>query len=350
MSTSEQLEREAEQTRAEIVSMLDELRSRMTPGQIVDQIVDFARDSTGGQFFQNLRRQVAENPVPLTLVGAGLAWFMLAGRNGSRRSLGETRYGVESDFAAEESGDYYGTAARYESVGERPSSPGITTRAKETASGVAERAKEAAGGVAERAKDAGARVSEMTSSVADAADSARHSVASAASSAYEASAERARRAADFLASSGSSLRHGSAKAGRSLARFVQEQPLVVAGAGLAIGAALGAMFPSTKAEDELMGEASDAVKRRAKDSAATQIERGKNIAGRVWEEAKEEAGKLGLPLGTARSDEDRPSGENMYRVSFEDVPTADISEATDQPSESDGSREDIEAPRSRDAI
>jgi ElaB/YqjD/DUF883 family membrane-anchored ribosome-binding protein len=339
MSTSEQLEREAEQTRAEIASMLDELRSRMTPGQIVDQIVDFARDSTGGQFFQNLRRQVAENPVPLTLVGAGLAWFMLAGRNGSRRVLSESRYGVESDFATEESGDYYGTTGRYEPVGERPSTGGITTRAKEAASGVAERAKEA-----------GARVSDMTSSVADAAGSATESVVSAASAAYEASTERARRAADFLSSSGSTLRHGSVEAGRNFARFVQEQPLVIAGAGLAIGAALGAMFPSTRAEDELMGEASDAVKRRAKDTAAAQIEKGKNIAGRVWEEAKQEAGKLGVPLGTVGSDEGQTTGENMYRVSADEVSTADIPEGIDQPAGPDGSRENAETPRSRDAF
>jgi hypothetical protein len=189
----------------------------------------------------------------------------------------------------------------------------------------------------------------MTSSVADAAGSATESVVSAASAAYETSTERARRAADFLSSSGSSLRHGSVEAGRSLARFVQEQPLVIAGAGLAIGAALGAMFPSTRAEDELMGEASDAVKRRAKDTAAAQIERGKNIAGRVWEEAKQEAGKLGVPLGTAESDEGQ-TGENMYRVSADEVPTADIPEGIDQPAGPDGSREGAETPRSRDAF
>ena len=42
--SSEQLEREAERQRAHLSATLDELRSRITPGQLVDQTLDYVRD------------------------------------------------------------------------------------------------------------------------------------------------------------------------------------------------------------------------------------------------------------------------------------------------------------------
>jgi hypothetical protein len=83
MSTSEQLERETEEERARISETLDELRARMTPGHVVDRLVDYASDSSGGMFFRNLRQQAVDNPVPVALVGAGVAWLAIAGRRAS---------------------------------------------------------------------------------------------------------------------------------------------------------------------------------------------------------------------------------------------------------------------------
>src|SRR3977135_1935288 len=80
MNASEQLERETEKERARISETLDELRARMTPGHVVDRLVDYATDSSGGMFFRNLRQQAVDNPVPIALVGAGLAWLAVAGR------------------------------------------------------------------------------------------------------------------------------------------------------------------------------------------------------------------------------------------------------------------------------
>ena len=78
---SEQLKQEAEQSRAQLAETLEELRTRITPGQVVDQFVDYAGDSGAGEFFRNLSRQAVNNPLPVTLMGAGLAWLMLAGKS-----------------------------------------------------------------------------------------------------------------------------------------------------------------------------------------------------------------------------------------------------------------------------
>ena len=87
---------------------------------------------------------------------------------------------------------------------------------------------------------------------------------------------------------------------------------MLAGAGLAIGAVLGAMFPATRAENELMGEASDSIKRRAKEAAEEQIGKGKQLAGRVWEDAKQEASRMGFSASgdAASAEPSQSAGEN----------------------------------------
>ena len=47
---------------------------------------------------------------------------------------------------------------------------------------------------------------------------------------------------------------------------------VVAGVGVALGALLGAALPSTATEDEVMGEASDGLKRKAQALAHERVE------------------------------------------------------------------------------
>jgi hypothetical protein len=71
-------------------------------------------------------------------------------------------------------------------------------------------------------------------------------------------------------SSTSEIRNrGSASARqRSFGDFCSEQPLVLPGLGLALGAALGAAFRSTASESWLMGESSDELKEKAKDLAS----------------------------------------------------------------------------------
>src|SRR5438874_12629951 len=84
--SSEQLRREAEHSRAQVAGTLEELRTRITPGQVVDQLADYAGDSGAGEFFRNLGRQAVNNPLPVSLMGAGLAWLMLAGNSSSTRT------------------------------------------------------------------------------------------------------------------------------------------------------------------------------------------------------------------------------------------------------------------------
>ena len=86
-SQSEQLEREAEETRSQLSGTLEELRGRMTPGRVVDQLIDYTRDDPAAEFLRNLGREVRENPMPLVLIGIGIAWLMVASSRTSRAAI-----------------------------------------------------------------------------------------------------------------------------------------------------------------------------------------------------------------------------------------------------------------------
>jgi hypothetical protein len=66
--------------------------------------------------------------------------------------------------------------------------------------------------------------------------------------------------------------------------MLDEQPFVVGGLGLALGAALGAMLPSTEAENRLFGEASSRITTKAKNVASEQYDRVKETLQDVADE------------------------------------------------------------------
>jgi len=177
--SSAQLEREAERRRAELSATLDELRSRITPGQLVDQTLDYARDGNIGEFVRNLGRDARDNPLPLALIGAGIAWLMIA--NGRRPAP------VPGDAML------------------RP----------------------------------GGTVSELADQASDRVSTAYHDAA-------EAAAGMAHRVSE-----------NTSAAGRGLLGYIREEPLLLAGLGIALGAALSAVLPSTRAESRATGQTSD---------------------------------------------------------------------------------------------
>ena len=77
----EEILAEIEQTRLEMNSTLTAIEHRLTPGQLVDQGLDYLRSSGANEFVQNLGGQVKHNPLPVALVGLGVAWLMATGRN-----------------------------------------------------------------------------------------------------------------------------------------------------------------------------------------------------------------------------------------------------------------------------
>lgn len=340
MTTSEQLEHRAEVTRAKIADSLTELRDRLTPGQMVDQALDYARDGRLGEFFQNLGRQAVNNPVPVLLVGVGVAWLAMSANRRPRPfrrsdfASGAARTSREAarsarDFtnrASQSASDMADSAAGMartagstvsswsDRAGEAASEAwrsarGTSSAVADRASAAANRASSAGSSMVHRASAAGSSlaggVSSAASSVASAGSSvvggvssAASSMASAASSAYESTAYGVRRTASVLSRSAGAVANTTVSSGRSAAGFLKEEPLVLAGIGLAVGAAIGAALPITDVENRYMGPRSGALKRDAATAAEQTWEKGRDVAQDVaekaWSEVKHAAQEEGL--------------------------------------------------------
>ena len=153
-SQSEQLEQEAEVTRWRLSQTLEELRGRMTPGQAVDQLLDYTRNGPAGEFLRNLGREVRENPMPLVLIGIGIAWLMIASSRTSRAAIANAADSVARK--ATDIGNATGAAASR-----------ATEWGQQTAGRLSDRASNVATIVTSRTGDVAARAREVSGQLAD---------------------------------------------------------------------------------------------------------------------------------------------------------------------------------------
>ena len=211
------IERKIDATRADMRATLEALERRFSFDRLVDLTVGRIRER-GGEFAGNLTDTATQNPVPLLLVSLGVGWLMLTSRRGRR---------------ADDSGSY------------------------STSRGYRERM----GAVRERAVHAADEASGAVSS-------ARETVKHAAESSREALRSATQSSRDTIGQTAESLREGASRAASiareqvdyargGVDRLLQEQPLVLGALGLAAGAIIGALLPTTEQEDRLLGEPRD---------------------------------------------------------------------------------------------
>jgi Protein of unknown function (DUF3618) len=242
MTSSVQLEREAEQTRSQLANTLDELRACMTPEQVVYQIADYARDGVGAAFVSNLRHQAINNPMPIVLIAAGMAWLMFGSRMQSNGHVAEHASNCVGDAATD----------------------------------AFNKARDVAAATGEIVSETAANISNAASDLKEGAKARTESVKQSASMAYDTIAENTRRTVAAMADSSNSLGRRTLATSGPLLNFCQQQPLVLMGIGAALGAAIWALLPKKNTEDRsmggtedcLMGE-SDALRDRAQDDAAS---------------------------------------------------------------------------------
>jgi gas vesicle protein len=80
---------------------------------------------------------------------------------------------------------------------------------------------------------------------------------------------------------------------RKAAGVAQENPIGLALGSVAVGFVAGMLVPSTRVEDEKLGEVSDQIKEKAKETAQEAAERGKQVAQEAAQSAKETAQQSG---------------------------------------------------------
>ncbi|MDB5370957.1 MAG: nutrient deprivation-induced protein [Roseomonas sp.] len=302
-----EIENDVERTRARVSETIDALRDSMSPGQIIDQVVDYARGSGGADFVRNLGTSVRENPLPVMMIGAGIGWLMLSGSN----------RGPAYQPARRPAEPLTALPPMNSQPTSDTSGPSATTRLTEAASS----AKNTVGGTMSSAHgmvgDTLASTRETVAGAASAtADAASRMGSQVASAAGYASDEVRRRRHDVTHAAAQGYATASDSAGRMAERardgwhrMSVEQPLLIGALGLAVGAALGALIPRTQAEDRLMGEASDAMTRQlseatqeqyaeAKEAVSEHLDEAKQAVAAAYEDAKQKLNKEGVSAQT----------------------------------------------------
>ncbi|WP_025109749.1 DUF3618 domain-containing protein [Pseudomonas sp. H1h] len=218
----EQIEREIDAQRESIGNIVDKLESKFTLGQMIDQAWGMMQNN-GSTFITNLGTSVRNNPVPAVLTSIGLLWMMMS-QNRPPVAQPVYRTGPDQD------------------------------RAGEWADGLAE------------------GIDNVRDGLHHTADSLKEG--------YQSLKSKASQLGDNVGAAGENLSHAMHDVGDRLNRtthvvgqqfnqVLREQPLVVAAAGIALGAMIGAALPTTSTEQRYLGRTSaglvDKVKKQAQE-------------------------------------------------------------------------------------
>jgi hypothetical protein len=74
-SDPEQLERSADQIRADLDRTLDALERKLSPSQLLDRSLEYLREHSG-ELTRSVGEAVRRNPVPVVLAVAGIGWLV----------------------------------------------------------------------------------------------------------------------------------------------------------------------------------------------------------------------------------------------------------------------------------
>jgi ElaB/YqjD/DUF883 family membrane-anchored ribosome-binding protein len=329
--TPEAIERDIEQTRSQMADTLDDLQRRLSPGQLMDRALGYLEEKSG-DIGSDLVATVKQNPIPITLVGIGVAWLAMVGLgrsskhastahshsaggfsmhredyetpttrggyaaggqtstelHGPEHTLGEKafterRLGSDrriSSFAGgtgyrvtgEGAGPGSGTTERRQ--GERRTAPvlGQGMGEQHLASGMGSQARETvretAGTVREKA---GEVQHKLGGAMHETVETVREKAGEMQHKASEALGQVRHKTAELSHQAGDRARELSHKAQEQISYLAHEQPLVLAALGIAVGAAIGASLPRTRPENELMGGARDELMQRAEETGSEML-------------------------------------------------------------------------------
>ncbi len=312
MRSSEEIEREVEATRGELDRTVEALKERMSAGQIIDELMGSMKGTGASEMVGNLGRQAKDNPIPLALIGAGIAWLMF-GRPPSKAHYEPRSFVVDpytGDATIEDEAGYQAAydpdAARYHEdydplTGADLGAQSAKPRLKDKAGQAAQKVKDAASGVAHKA-------SGVASKVGQAAHSGKERVTHGVSGARQGmdqargrAGERVQAGRQRLSSAAGSVRGQAAQYGRRAQRTYYEtlesEPLILAAVGVAVGAAIGAALPASRFENRTVGRFRDRALDQGKQMAQQRVQEAKEIAESALGAAKEEADRQGMPTG-----------------------------------------------------
>lgn len=294
------LERDLNETRSRLDRDLTQLQERLSPGQVLDDVLTYFRGADGTDFGRRLMDGIRANPMPVVLTGVGVAWMMASrprggseaggepAANGHRASLADADYSMmilevreaEQGLLRGPDEDDRSFSQRLDEV--RGKAMGLTRDAKETADAFAQRVKDALAKAEAALSKAREKAGALGQSAQDAAQGAQRYAADTLSKGREVASD--------------ALSRGKEAGGR-LVDAVTDDPVLLAALGIAAGALVGALLPVSDKEEEALGAAAARTRETAKALAREGLERGRHIAEAVVEQGKQSAQAHGLAGG-----------------------------------------------------
>jgi len=182
---------------------------------------------------------IYSNPVPATLAGVGIAWLLMnRSRSASIRAQGYAGNGGSEAHRRQQMGSRVG-----EAVGQMGAALGQATQ-------------QASSTVAQGLHGVTDTASELLEGASGMATNVAHTAAEGVSQAAQTVADSASAMADRAQA-------GAKRVERTFQRQLQERPLAIGAAAVAVGTMVGCALPRTRAEDQLMGEARTSMLSRA---------------------------------------------------------------------------------------
>jgi ElaB/YqjD/DUF883 family membrane-anchored ribosome-binding protein len=259
------------QLREKVSDTADDLKERLSPAHIKEEVKDYVREGSE-QFFHSIERKARENPLQAIAIGAGITYPLW----GIIRSVPVPLMLIGAGLWLSK---------------QKPS--GGNGPGQRIAGKLSEAGAEGAGRVAESVRGASAAVSAGAETVTDKVRATAHDIRDSASNLGQAAVDSVTGAAADAKSTVSAVAsdmRGKAselvdKAGELGSRtrnafedLIDRNPLLVGGVGLAIGAFIAASLPPSNAENRMFGERSDDLKEKALETAAQGVERAKDVA------------------------------------------------------------------------
>jgi hypothetical protein len=263
MKSSADVEREVEATRGQIDQTVEALKEKMQPRELFDEATR-VMGATSNKVLTTVVDQARANPIPIALIGAGVAWLVLSQR---KAAAGE-------DFDGR---GYYETYEGYDE------DEGFRAKLASKARAAADAAKSKIADARTQASGLAAKAKEGLAGAGDGVDGVKGRAAALASTAQARAGEYGRQAQ---------------------ARFQQTldtEPLILAALGLAVGAAIGASLPASRVERRYIGPHRDKIVDKGAELARTSLDDAKGIAQRAYGQVKEELHRQTGPEGEGAS-------------------------------------------------
>ena len=284
------IERDLQQTRARMDNRLTELQARLSPGQVLDDVMDYFRGSEGADFTRNLMDSVRNNPLPAALTGIGLTWLMASNPRPQPQAPA-----VEKPAPAmpASNGDWAATAV--------PANPRWTSRTdfdrhiSDAEQKVVRQSDEAEDAFRGRLVDARAMVLGVVRQAHDTLETFGKRVQDAWQSASDSLADGAHELRDWASEAAGHLlgkapgANGQAPgvgrspqpAGGNLLATITDNPMLLGAIGLALGALLGGIVPQADQEQAALGDIAGKARAAARDLAQEAVDRGGKVAQQV---------------------------------------------------------------------